>query len=201
MRLLHSPTSPFVRKVVVLAHEAGLIEKITLIPTNPWDENTTITKLNPLAKIPVLLLDDDTPIFDSKLIARYLLDKASNKEMLLPESAQILHMQLEAVADGMAEATVNRFLELNRRPPEKQMEYWLQRYQTSITRSLAWFEERHKSFSSNFTFGALAVAVALSYVDLRYPELNWHDSCPGLSAWHRGVTKRASMQATAPKAG
>ena len=198
MRLLYNQTSPFIRKVAVLAHETGLIDKIELIPANPWaEDDVTVTGVSPLGKVPVLQ-DGADAVFDSKLIVRYLLERADNRQMLVPPSKQLLQDQLEAVADGLAEATANRFLELNRRPPEKQMDYWLERFQNTITRALAWLEERTDSFSSNFTLGALSVAVALGYLELRYKELNWRDTHPQLAAWYANAAQRKSMLATAP---
>jgi len=198
MRLLYNQTSPFIRKVVVLAHETGLIDRIELLPSNPWAEDDAVTEYNPLGKVPVLLLEDNTPLFDSKLIAGYLLEQASNRQMLLPPSRRLQQIQLEAIADGVAESAANRFLELSRRPPEKQMDYWLERYQGAITRSLSWLEERADDFSTNFTLGAICVAVAIGYLELRYGELNWRDSHPKLAAWYKTVAQRDSMLATAP---
>lgn len=197
MHLLYSPTSPFVRKVMVVAHELGISNKIKNIEENPWMEENRVHEHNPLGKVPVLIVDNQT-ILDSKLIVRYLLDMSDNASMLYPPSSIPEQMYFEALGDGICEACANRFLELNRRPPEKQMDYWLERFHLAIVRSLASLEKESASFTNSFTLGAIAIAVALDYIDLRYPQLNWRENHPTLADWNKQISTRHSMKETLP---
>ncbi len=117
MKLYGSPTSPYVRKVRVLLHEKNIA--CEFIVSDPWDKDSIVPQHNPLGKVPVLELDEGTPLFDSPVIVEYL--DAQEGEPLIPRSGesrwQVLRWQ--ALADGALDAVVTRLLE-TRRPPEKQ---------------------------------------------------------------------------------
>jgi glutathione S-transferase len=183
MRLLHSHTSPFVRKVTVLLHETGLAERVVLETVDGWSEPQGLTDGNPLSMVPTLLLGDGPDLFDSPVICEYL-DGRHDRAKMIPAGGaarwQVLAEQ--ALADGMLECAVLIFMETAKRPDDKQWDWWLELKRRAITRSLDHLERQVAGLGRRIDLGTISIAVALSYLDLRGAVGEWRDGRSGHDA-------------------
>lgn len=201
MKLCFSQTSPYVRKVVVCLHETGQIDQVELVPTNVWDPATGITDTNPLGKVPALTLDDGTVYVDSPMICEYL-DSLHDGVSLYPARgpARWATLRLQALADGILDASIDRIIEIGRRPKELQWADWLERRKTSTARTLDLLEREVPTFFEEACIGQITLGCALGYVDFRFAGDRWRDGRPKLAAWYDdGFATRPSMIATVPK--
>ncbi|AZD51231.1 glutathione S-transferase [Pseudomonas chlororaphis] len=204
MTLFHNPASPYVRKVMVLLHETGQLDRVALhasqlTPVNP---DTALNQDNPLGKIPALRLADGNVLYDSRVILDYL-DQQHVGNPLIPRegSARWRRLTLAALADGIMDASVLIRYELALRAPEKHWELWLDGQRDKIRRALAVLEaDATAELASHFDVAAISVACALGYLDFRHPDLQWRDAQPRLAAWYAEVSQRPSMLATQPPA-
>jgi len=199
MKLLFSPPSPFVRKVRVTALEKDIAAQIELVPAHPWPEPTAVTPYNPLGKVPTLLLDDGTALYDSAVICEYLDSLGKGPSLLptsLPERLRVLRRQ--ALADGMLDAAVNIVLEL-RRPQESRSQAMLERFQGSVRRCVNQMPAEIEDPGKCFDLGQIAIACAVGYVEFRLPELDFGLAAQrSLSDWWSSVRKRPSLATTEP---
>ncbi|WP_338806360.1 glutathione S-transferase [Pseudomonas chlororaphis] len=204
MTLFHNPASPYVRKVMVLLHETGQLDRVALhasqlTPVNP---DTALNQDNPLGKIPALRLADGNVLYDSRVILDYL-DQQHVGNPLIPRegSARWRRLTLAALADGIMDASVLIRYELALRAPEKHWELWLDGQRDKIRRALAVLEaDAIAELASHFDVAAISVACALGYLDFRHSDLQWRDAQPRLAAWYAEVSQRPSMLATQPPA-
>jgi glutathione S-transferase len=201
MKLYWSPRSPFVRKVMVFAHEAGLAERIETIPTKVamTQPNTDLLKVNPLGKIPTLIADDGMVLYDSSVICEYL-DTLHKGPKLIPREAG-KHWQAlrwHAMGDNMLDTLVLWRNETLRHQPQQSPETivgFLIKTQASLD---ALEKEEPQLAAAQFGIGHVAVGVALGYIDFRFPDLRWRDGRPKLAAWYEALARRPSMQSTTP---
>ena len=201
MRLRHSHTSPFVRKVAVLLHETGLIDRVAFDTVDGWSEPDLLTDDNPLSMVPTLLLDDGRCLYDSPVVCEYL-DSCHDGASMIPASgdARWQVLQEQALGDGMLDCAVLVFMETVKRPEDKRWDWWLELKQRAIRRSLDRLEADVDGLAGRVDLGTISIAVGLSYLDLRGAVGEWRDGHAGLSAWHAQFAARPSMQATAPPA-
>jgi len=202
MQLRYSPTSPFVRKVMVVALETGLAESIDLVPTNVWSPDTNIQTHNPLGKVPALITEGGEVLYDSPVICEYL-DSLHDGAKLFPPAggARWTALRRQALGDGIMDAAVARFLE-ERRPDGERSEAWAGRQKLVIGRALDGLEEEADELSGamdTMDIGELTLGVALGYLDFRFAGDNWRSGRTALSDWFDGVNRRPSMTGTAPK--
>ena len=200
MKLIGTPTSPFTRKArVVLAEKRIDYEFVVDVP---YDAATNVTAYNPLGKIPVLVLDDATTIFDSRVIVEYL-DNASPVQKLLPEDTRhrIQTRRWEALADGCTDACVAIVME-RRRPEALQYPDWLARQQGKVDRALRAMSEElaNRSFCCGdfFNLADVAVGCCLGWMDLRLPEVAWRQSYPNMAKLADKLAQRPSFKDTVP---
>ncbi|MBU6960008.1 glutathione S-transferase [Pseudomonas sp. CVAP len=203
MTLFHNPASPYVRKVMVLLHETGQLDRVALQHSQltPVSPDATLNQDNPLGKIPALRLDDGNVLYDSRVILEYL-DQQHVGNPLIPRegTARWRRLTLAALADGIMDAAVLIRYELALRAPEKHWDQWLDAQRDKIRRALAVLEaDAIAELTSHFDVAAISVACALGYLDLRHPDLEWRKSNPQLSTWYAEVSQRPSMLATVPK--
>lgn len=203
MTLFHNPASPYVRKVMVLLHETGQLDRVALQHSQltPVSPDAALNQDNPLGKIPALRLDDGNVLYDSRVILEYL-DQQHVGNPLIPRegTARWRRLTLAALADGIMDAAVLIRYEVALRAPEKHWEQWLDAQRDKIRRALAVLEaDAIAELTSHFDVAAISVACALGYLDLRHPDLEWRKSNPQLSAWYAEVCLRPSMLATVPK--
>ncbi|MGC3895360.1 glutathione S-transferase [Pseudomonas urmiensis] len=204
MTLFHSPLSPFVRKVMVVLHETGQLDRVQLQAVNvsPVAGDEQLNQGNPIGKIPALRLEDGSVLHDSRVICEYL-DTQHVGIPLIPRegSARWRRLTLASQADAIMDAAVSLRYETFLRPPEKRWDGWIEAQSQKIRRSLTNLEREHlPELVSGFDIVAIGVACALGYLDLRQPDFGWREQQPGLAAWYAEVALRPSMVATAPVA-
>ncbi|HYL32968.1 MAG TPA: glutathione S-transferase N-terminal domain-containing protein [Stellaceae bacterium] len=203
MKLRYSPTSPFVRKVLVLAIETGLESRIERVPTTvlPVQPNEDLSHQNPLMKLPTLLTDDDQVLFDSRVICEYLDSLHSGPKMFPPSgTARWTALAQQALADGMLDAGVLNRYETAVRPQDKQWPEWSAGQMRKIRNGLAALEGKASegALGGSLTIGQIAIGCALGYLDFRYAGEGWRARHPALAKWFGDFSKRKSMQATVP---
>jgi glutathione S-transferase len=184
MQLLSHPFSPYGRKVTLATALKGLQDRIevTQVDTNPLD-NPELTAANPLGKIPALIIDGDTAIFDSHVICEYL-DSLAPAPVLFPKSGveRIKTLTLGSLADGMLDAALLLVYEKRFRPEDKWHAPWQERQQGKIDRALDVLERKPPAWQESPDYGHLTLACALGYLDFRH-EGKWRAGHPALVAW------------------
>ncbi|MFW3897969.1 glutathione S-transferase [Pseudomonas bharatica] len=202
MTLFHSPLSPFVRKVMVVLHETGQVDRVTVQSVNitPVSPDADLNQGNPSGKIPALRLEDGSVLHDSRVIIDFL-DQQHVGNPLIPRegSARWRRLTLASQADALMDAAVLTRYETFLRPEEKRWDQWVEAQTDKIRRGLADLEENHYAeIASAFDVASIGVACALGYIDLRMPDFGWREQQPKLAAWYAEVSQRASMKATVP---
>lgn len=199
MKLTYASASPFVRKVLVGLIETGRRETVVLetVAVSPVKPGKTVPSVNPLGKIPCLVLDDGSALFDSRVITRYL-DTLNDGDKLYPEGAALWpRLSLESLADGMMDAAILMTYEARLRPEAQQSSEWVEAQWGKITRALAYLEA-HIEALKPVDMASIAVATALGYVDFRHQARNWRSLAPKLAAWEAAFSQRPAMVETAP---
>ena len=197
MRLHWSSRSPFVRKVMVVAHESGLAERIERVPTVVALTKPGIDLLprNPLGKIPTLLLEDGSSLYDSVVICEYL-DGLGGAPRLFPAAgtARIEALRRHALGNGFMDFLLLWRGELGRAAPDQRI---LDNFAAKLAALLTALEAEAPALSAGpLDIGRVAIGCALSYLDFRWPEAGWRAAHPALAAWHSGFAARPSVRAT-----
>lgn len=196
MKIYGSVTSPYVRKVRILAIEKGI--KCEFVVADAWAADSRIPKLNPLGKVPVFERDDGKVLFDSPLICEYL--DSVKTPALIPASGEPRWQALSvhALAQGMLDATVARLLESRRAAPQKSEET-IARQEQKIARALDYasglIAGRQYLVGDRFGFADLSLAVALDYIDFRYAH-PWRDKHAALGRWLASINDRPAFRET-----
>jgi glutathione S-transferase len=202
VKISFSGASPFVRKVMVVAHEAGLASRIEKVDTSvgPVAINDAYQRQAPIAKVPALTTDDGVVLYDSRVAAEYL-DSLNEGAKLFPAAgpARWTALRRQALGDGICDAAVLNRYENFLRPEEKRWPEWSQGQMRKVRAAVDALEAEADGFGSGVDIGLIAVGCALAYLDFRYPDEKWRDKHKKLAAWFDGFAKRPSMQATAPK--
>lgn len=202
MKLHYNPASPFVRMVMVTAHEAGLVDRIEEVSTGvflPVSPHGGVISDSPLGKIPTLVTDDGTALYDSRVICEYLADMAPDKGLLpAAGNARWNCLTLQALGQGLADAAVNLRYETALRPEELRWTDWTDAQRARIGRSLDALANDRLEDLAAVTLGSIAAGVCLGYMDFRYPDDDWRGSRPALAQWYAGFAERPSMKATEP---
>lgn len=200
MRLYFSPTSPYVRKVMVLLHETGQIGDVELVAGsgNPVDPAGAPLEANPLGKVPALERPDGPALYDSRVISRFLDARAG--EGLYPEGARLWDtLTVEATGDGILDAALLMVYEGRIRPEELRYAPWVEGQWAKVDRALDALETRWMAhLGGPLDAGQIAVGCALGYLDFRHAARGWRLGRPRLDAWFAGFAARPSMQATQP---
>ena len=199
MRLYHSPTSPFVRKVMVTLHLTGQLDEAELVsgagtPTAP---NEATVEANPLGKVPCLITGDGMTLFDSRVICRYL--DWRGRGGLYPQDAALFPvLTAEALSDGILEASILAVYEWRLRPEEIRFQPWVDGQMAKVNRGVEALERTHQVHSGPTNAATVAAGCALGYLDFRFPDLGWRERCPTLAAWYADFAATPPMQATVP---
>ena len=197
MKIYFSPSSPYVRKCLVTAHELGLNERIELLPSNahPVQRDAQLIASNPLGKVPTLLTDDGTTLYDSRVICEYLDELAGGT--LFPRSgpARWQALTLQSLADGMLDAALLARYEDVARPEALRWPEWRAAQLDKLSTSLASLEATTGTLANRVDIGTLSLGCALWYADLRFPDLNWRPHYPRVAAWAEAFGQRPSMHA------
>lgn len=193
MKLNFSKTSPFVRKVMVCAHEKGLADNIELI-----GEDQDLTLANPLSKVPALVTDEGQAIYDSLVICDYF-DGLAPTPVLIPKEskARTLVLTSHALSNGVMDAAVATVTE-GRRPEAKQWDDFKALQRGKIERSLDVLNTDVAGCADTVDLSTISTGAMLGYLDLRMPTLGWRERCPALASWYGEFSARPSMQATDP---
>jgi|SRR5215470_11456223 len=203
MKLIASPTSPYARKVRIALAEKKI--EYELVDATPFAADTDVPSYNPLGKVPVLVLDDGTNLFDSRVIVEYL-DTVSPVSRLIPEPSRqrIAVKRWEALADGICDAAVAVVLE-GRRPAKQQSKDSVERQRAKIERGVTELasELGDKAWCNGeaYSLADIATGCALGYLDLRHPGIDWRGPYPNLVRLAEKLGKRPSFADTLPPAG
>lgn len=201
MKLHHSPTSPYVRKVMVVAIEKGLDARIEKMATSasPIKREAFLTSNNPLGKVPCLITDDGQALFDSPVICAYLDGLTSPALTPGDTKGRFASMTLEALADGFLDAGLLLRYEGAIRPEDKRWQEWVDGQMAKITGVMDALETTYASqLTGPLTIGQIAVACALGWFDFRYGHVDWRKGRPKLTAFAKAMAERPSMKATVP---
>ncbi|MFC7702830.1 glutathione S-transferase [Plastorhodobacter daqingensis] len=201
MILYFSDNSPYARKVLVLAKEAGLEQDMTLqrASGSPLDPANLPLAENPLGKIPTLVRDDGPALYDSRVICRFLDDRAGSG--FYPAAPRLWDsLTIEATADGIMDAALLMVYESRLRPEPLRMPDWVEGQWRKIDRALDTLEGRWLShLAGPLDIGQIALGCALGYLDLRHADRVWRSGREGLADWAAGFLGRPAMQATRPQ--
>lgn len=201
MTLHWSPRSPYVRKVMIAAHEMGLQDRITIVRTvaGGTTPHRDLMKVNPVGKIPTLELEDGTAVYDSPVIIEYL-DTLHTGPRLYPTAwpERLTALRRHALGQGMLDNALPLLGE-GFRPPEKQSEPHKELWRAKLVACVDALEQEAEALaSSGFTVGHLAIGVALGYLDFRFDAMGWRNGHPRLAAWHATFNARPSVAANMP---
>jgi glutathione S-transferase len=199
MQLYYSTTSPYVRKVRIVAIEKGLDGAIELVDATPWPTPLLAATRNPLGKVPALVLDDETSLYDSPVICEYL-DVLGGGAPLVPRdgSARWSVLRAQALADGILDAAVSIVLE-RRREPARQSPEVIARSADAIRRAVAVMAaEIDAQPAAPFDLGRISACVAIGYLHFRLPDLDLGLTDPRISNWWSLIKDRPSVDATSP---
>ena len=193
MKLLASGTSPYARKLRVLALELGL--DMTMVESAPLDDGADLLAANPLGKVPALVLDDGTAIVDSRVISGYLLSLAPGNSLLAADgAAHWAGLTTEAITDGILDAAINLRFNAGQGVTSGM---WVDRQYRAIDRALAALPARS---GNGCGYPELCTVIACEYLDLRWPGIDWRGSQPALAALQVRLADRPSLVATRPPA-
>lgn len=200
MKLIGTHTSPYVRKTRVVLAEKKIDYDFVL--ESPWEPGSSVPNYNPLGKVPVLVLDDDSTLFDSRVICEYLDNAAPNNKLLpQPNRERIQVKRWEAVADGICDAAVNIVLE-RKRPAAAQDSAWVARQWQKVERGVKLMAEDLGDdpwcHGNGLTLADLATGVALGYLSFRLAEFDWRTPYPNLAKLYDKLLARVSFADTVP---
>lgn len=191
MKLFNSPPSPYGRKVMVVAHEKQLLDRIAVHAIDPWRDPPELLAASPLGKVPALITDAGTVLTESTAISEFF-DRVGRGRSLIDDD-RVGAMARAALAQGLIDAAFAMVIE-RRRPPAHQWPAWSERQRRAIERTLPIVSVA----DGRFDLGDIALACGLGYLDFRLPEIAWRAAHPALAGWFDQVSQRPSMQATKP---
>jgi glutathione S-transferase len=201
MKLFHSPASPYVRKCMVVAHEAGLAARLELLPAaaHPVNRDRNLVASNPLGKVPTLLTDDGLALYDSRVICEYL-DHVGGGGLFPPAGpARWRALGEQALGDGILDAALLVRYENGARPETLRWADWTAGQMDKVACGLAAIEAAAGGFGDRVDIGTVTLGCVLGYLDFRFATLGWRDRHPASAAWFARFEARPAMQATLPR--
>ncbi|WP_322867724.1 glutathione S-transferase [Aquicoccus sp. G2-2] len=199
MQLIYSPASPFVRKVRACLIETGQSDDVEFVPvqTTPINVAAEARAANPSGKIPALIRDGAPAIYDSRVITRFLDDRAGGT--LYPEARIWEVLTLEATADAIMDAAVLCIYEERTRPPELRSDDWVEAQWSKAAHAVSAVNARWMShLSGPLDMAQIAIGCALGYLDFRHGARGWRDGNDALAEWFTAFSERPSMKETVP---
>jgi glutathione S-transferase len=199
MKLHWSPRSPFVRKVMIVLHETGQLDRVERVRTVVAvgaPPGPDILDDNPLGKIPALVLDDGRCLFDSRVICEYL-DTRHVGQRLLPDDgeARLTHLRWQALGDGVTDILLLMRTEYLRAQPDATI---LEGFRRKLFASFGRLEaEAEQLVATPFGLGQISILCAIGQLDFRYAGSNWQAAYPALAGWYDAYSQRDSVKATA----
>ncbi|GJD59990.1 glutathione S-transferase family protein [Methylobacterium frigidaeris] len=201
MKLFYAKASPFVRKVLVVAHELGLFERIELLSAaaHPINRDANIRAQNPLAQVPTLILDDGTMLADSRVICEYLDHLGQGGFFPAPGPARWTALTAQSTGDGLLDAALLCVYETRVRQETERSPAWVAGQREKIVDALAQIEAAAPAFGERVDIATITYGCGLGYLDLRLPDLGWRERAPAAAEWYARFGARPSMQATRPE--
>jgi glutathione S-transferase len=201
MKLIGSVTSPYVRKVRVVLAEKKLDYVFEL--ENVWSPETKIAASNPLGKVPCLVMEDGSSMYDSRVIAEYLDTLTPVCKLLPTNSRDRANVKVwEALADGVGDAAVLAYLERTQRPAELQSQAWIERQMGKVRGGLQVMSdnlgEQAFCMGIHYTLADVAVGCVLGWLSLRFPAIDWRGEHPNLARLFDKLSERPSFKDTVP---
>jgi glutathione S-transferase len=199
MKLFHSKTSPFVRKVMVTAHELGLAGQLELVPAaaHPVNRDKGILAHNPLGQVPTLVLDDGSMLADSRVICEYL-DHVGQGGFFPRNAGRWPVLAAQSLGDGLLDAALLVVYEGRVRAETERSEAWVAGQRAKIESALAVIEAEAPDLGDRLDIGTITFGCALGYLDFRFADIDWHGRYPAADAWFSRFNARPSMRATVP---
>jgi glutathione S-transferase len=183
MILRTSVPSPFGRKIKIAASILGLSDQVRIEPADTGDENDTLRQQNPVGKIPILMLEDGTALYDSRVILEYLDALAGGGRIIPREGKQRFDvLTLAALCDGILDAALLQVYEVRYRPEGNRDAAWVEYQGQKVTRGMGVLEKNPPKIDAMPNVGAITLACALGYQDLRF-QGKWRATYPRLVAW------------------
>jgi glutathione S-transferase len=201
MKLFHSPASPFVRKVIATAIELGLDDRLERLPStaSPIKRDENVAAFNPTGKVPTLIADDGSVLFDSRAICEYL-DAIDGRNRIFPPPGPARWHALteQALGDALLDAALLTRYETLIRPPELQWQAWKDGQLRKVAAALEVIDGAADGYAERFDIGTLTLACALGYLDFRFPQLEWRNRHLRAAVWFARVSERPSLRRSVP---
>lgn len=198
MELIYSHASPYARTCRIMLREKGFLDQITESEANPLDNPPRLFALNPLGKIPCLILDDKQNLFDSIVINDYLNETGKGDDLFAAHKRDWQVKKWQALSHGMLDVAVQLRIEKTK-PEAQQSALWMNRNREALMRSVRQLEQDMAKMPCEPCFLGLHIACALGYLDFRHSEVAWRSAAPELSGWYAEVRHRPSLMATEPR--
>ncbi len=197
MKMFYSASSPFVRKVMIVAHELGLADRIETLPSaaGPVERNATIREHNPIGQVPTFIADDGLVLYDSRVICEYL-DALGHGSFFGSGPARWRNLTDAALGDGLMGAALLARYEVALRPEPLRWPDWVGGQLAKVTDAVDRMEI--SDLDGRVDIGTVSFACGLGYLDFRYADLDWRAGHPKTAAWFATFGERPSMQATMP---
>ena len=195
MKLHYSATSPYVRKVIACALACGTLDQITRIETNPHVSPPDLLAVNPLSKVPCLVTQDGFALFDSPVICEYLDAVGGGSLFPPPGAARWRALRFQAIGDGIMDAAVLRRMDMAR-PTEAARDVAMARQRDAMVRALDMLQADPPP--NHLDIGAITVACALGYLDLRFASDAWREGRAKLAQWYEAMSARPEISGSAP---
>ena len=200
MKLTFSPASPFARKVRIAAIETGLIDKIELVPASvaPGQANDEYSRITPLKKLPVLILDNGDVILDSYVIVEYL-DELAGGRLIPGDGPRRWKLKTDhSLINGMLDSMLLCRYEKMVRPQGSQWQAWADDHWNRAWGGMARFENRPDVLSGPFDIVQIGLVCVLGYADFRFADCGWRKAYPKLDAFHQKMLERPSVKISVP---
>jgi glutathione S-transferase len=205
MKLFYTPTSPFVRKVLVVAHELGLVDRLELVllRPSPTAADPTLSAHNPLNKIPALVGEDGEALYDSPVICEHL-ESIAGAARLVPASGpeRFRVLRTQALCDGILDAGILVYYEKTQRPRELHWPAWIEGQSTKARQGLDALERAAAAWptavDAPVDLGHICAGVTLGWLEFRDAIGDIRTGRPRLTAWYDAFRERPSMKATEP---
>lgn len=204
MQLYYAATSPYVRKVMIVAHHLGVVDKIEKLTAaaSPVTRDRNILSFNPLTKVPSAKTDDGLMLFDSRVICEYLDSQGNGGLFPTAGRARWIALMQQALGDGLLDAALLVRYERAVRPEQFRWQEWDAGQFSKIIDCLNEIETQAPTLEvKRFTIGEITLACALGYLDFRFPEISWRDTHPNAAKWFAEFAKMPAMIATEPPKG
>ena len=199
MELFYALTSPYARKILLVADHLELSDQISLTAIDPVkDTSGKLPAVNPLDKIPTLILDSGEAIYDSPVIAEVLFNMVDAPALSFAE--RLKQQKMQALADGIMDAAFSLQMEKIRQDAEQSL-IWQDRWRNAIIRAVGEFEKNMIGEAGDWHIGSMSMACALDYLGLRHPDISWQNGNDRTDAWYQVVREKAIMKKTDPRKG